>query len=87
MEAGIEIPESVAADDETRDFIGAVATAKMSTMVLAELNQEPPIRSRELSVAVTYLETGVLWLERALAVAGERRKSEQEAGHGQSGSG
>lgn len=37
---------------------------------LRKLNeQKSPVRSRELSVAITELETGLLWLERHIAKA------------------
>lgn len=39
---------------------------------LAESNAEAPMRCREVAVAITHLETGLLWLEKAAGVIGEK---------------
>lgn len=58
-----------------------IVSVEMSAGVglLNALNAEPPGRCRELSLAITSLETGLLWLREATEILTETRTGPSEA--------
>lgn len=63
------VPESLAVEPG-QDLLAVAQEAQLEMSVrvatLRDLNTISPLRSRELSVALTNFETGLMWLERAI---------------------
>lgn len=72
-----ELDVMLAASDPAQTLMGAMLDFSRSLEALKELGDEEKYRSRELSLAITNIEQGILWLSAAAAAKLEAHLNEE----------
>lgn len=63
-----KFPSEVRKNAEVSTFNHRSNIIAANIAAIAESNTEAPMRCREVSVAITHLETGLLWLNKAAGI-------------------